>query len=203
MRAWKMVEAVHVDAVAAGRLRIGTLDGYKNIENGRADPADGGLTINSGVLMGEVPEHNAALARMRSTNVGLMVNCTVSFRQPPLYAFCMSRPGCRYDPCPVEPKAMFQISDVHRFAELIAQANRDILGEWRVDYVRYEPRTVTALDAFSDAHPFIKDIRFQPEQEIRIIWRPRSEVAIPFVTESLTAVAELLELVSNVGQREI
>lgn len=187
-----MVDVAHADAVASGRLRIGTLEDYKGIENGRADPADGGLTINSGVLMGAVPEHNAALARMRSTNVGLMVNCTISFQQPPLYAFCMAMPGCRHDPSPDQPKAMFQIGDVHRFAELIAQANSEMLGEWRVDYVRYEPRNVMALDAFSDAHPFIKDVRFEAEQEIRIIWRPRSDTATPFVTSPNEAIAALL-----------
>jgi hypothetical protein len=59
MLAWKMVDAADAHFIEAGSLKLGTLSSYQALENGRADDRDGVVTIESGVLMQGIPEHEA------------------------------------------------------------------------------------------------------------------------------------------------
>lgn len=192
MPAWKMVDLEHAGAVERDSLLIGTLAGYKQLENGRADALDGGVELFSSqpMLKGHPPS-DLAMRRM-GIDAHLAVNVTTRVIQPPTYAFCMSKPGCTYDPSPEKPKAVFAISDTiglsyaitRKFAERFERVG---LGEVRYDQRRFD---VYREDP-SGADPWMKDVAFAPEQEIRIASLAKGP-AFPFPTGEDEAIAAFL-----------
>jgi len=197
MQAWKMVDACHADSVARGILRIGTLENYRSLENGRADDREGVVTINSGVLMHGFPEDEDAMTRSGLGRAMLIVNSRREDRQRPTYAFCMAEVGCRFDWTPTVRKTIFRVKAVRALARLIAEKYSDRIEASLVGRVRYGRTSFQALEPeYETSSPFLKDLRFAPEREIRIIWKPRSEQPEPFCTDPDSRIAELLSLVS-------
>jgi hypothetical protein len=198
MRAWKIVDADHAHFVERGSLRIGTLQGYKDLENGRADEIDGAVDIRADALFYEVPEHRRAMERIGMVG-GVVMGCRVIVRPPPLYAFCMTQPGCRYDPQPGKPKVVFRIKHLHRLGRLISETYPDRISGYLIRHVTYDRRHVDALEEHYGApDPFMKDQVFSSEKEIRIIWLPRSNEEISsFITEPDPRIATYISRVSE------
>ena len=182
MPAWKMVDAEHADAVERGSLLIGTLAGYKQLENGRADALDGGVEYYSSQPMFKGDPASEVAMRRLGIDAHLAVNVTTRIVQPPTYAFCMAKPGCMHDPTPEKQKAVFAISDAIELSYAITRKFAEKFARVGVGEVRYEKRR---FDVFgeepSDADPWVKDLIFEPEMEIRIAWLATSQ-ATPFVT---------------------
>lgn len=196
-RAWKFVDLEHADAVGSGSIKIGTLASYAQIENGRADQLDGAVTFNVN-LSGGVPEHRAAAARIgfHGLQEGMgMSECFVTQKAQPANAFCMSAIGCRHDPTPDRAKAVFEINTLllqwHLSRKLAEQFSYIMWGP-----VSYEPRIIDALaNAGQGPDPFIKDPKFEAEQEIRMYFHPRSGRPLPgtIVTGADPAIAACIK----------
>lgn len=199
MRAWKTIDAEHAAAVAQGSLRIGTLQAYKDLENGRADDLDGGIRFTfREALWGHIPEHRQAMNRL-GFSAGTLVFRNISETVPPLFAFCMTHAGCRYDPDPNVEKAIFRIRHAGRLARRICQLHDARFAAYGIAVVQYAPREFDILEVGSNSpDPFTKDPRFAEEREIRIVFHPRDGVEVtPFVTAPDPEIANLLSLVAD------
>jgi hypothetical protein len=200
MRAWKMVDADHAGALAAGSVKIGTAAAYSDLESKRRDPLDSGLQYTVGSAVGGSPEVEAMTQRhFRSSNVGLMINVRRRHFVEPRYVLCLSAPGCRHDEEPETAKAIFRIADVYRLAWLLTQQNRDRLFAFDIRQVKYASREFDAFDPVEyQPSSFIKGETFRPEQEIRIVWLPARPIKQPFfITDKSPAVAELFSAVDQ------
>lgn len=191
VKLWKMVDAEFADHVQAGGLRIGSLMGYKALENGRADPGDGGLTVVNGVF---ATDGSAARDRDIAARLGvalpppstsgaktflLMEGNRLEEQVRNCYAFCMTLSGNTYDPDPSKkPKAIFEIERPFELMELLAVRLSGYLkssapGAYnrRLDYVTYRERTVDVeADPYARADPLIKDVAFRQEREVRMVF---------------------------------
>lgn len=178
--AWKQVDASDAHHLERGSLKLGRLEDFQRLENGRADDLDGGYYIDQGdvMLMDEIPEHREAMARMGLGGVGVAVGNIYRQYVKPAYAFCMSLPGCEHDPTPDVPKALFEIADVRALAELLQMRNNTRVREMRFRQVTYERREFNAMErVVAGPDPFIKRPQFSVEQEVRIVLEARPGAA--------------------------
>lgn len=83
--------------------------------------------------------------------------------------------------------ASIEISDLHAFAGALRQAHQDVLGPWQIGRMRYMPRRFTLDDGLQLPDHFIKEPRFAPEEEIRIVWQPVTNDMGPIRTSALNA----------------
>jgi len=208
-RAWKMVDAEHADSVASGVLRIGTLNSYKELENGRADPGEGRLLLKSGTLKFTGAD-DPPTVRM-AARVGIkhppqfegnvtVVNATVIDLLAPSWAFCMAEEGCDFDWTPKKPKAIFEIADPHELVKAIVTCLQPSLRDYsqpgRVEYLPTLVDVETNFDRF--VSPFVKAPDFAVEREIRVMFNPRDELEAslkPIFTPPLPEIASLLRRV--------
>lgn len=193
MIGWKMVDAEHADSVLSGSFRIGTFEAYKDLENGRADDLDASAIVNLHELWADNPEHADAMDRI-GFHADLITGSVIRYVSPPLYALCFSRVGCRYDPSPDILKAQFEVRHLNYLASRLQELHPEKLGRWKIKRVRYLPRNYDALDKdIVSASPFIKDLAFTNEQEIRIVWEPKQDEALePFCTVKDQLVSRLI-----------
>ncbi len=188
MNAWKQVDAKDAHFIESGSLKLGTWEDYRRLENGRGDPYDAGVVVHSGAFMNRDPRAAAALTRMGrspqdvafltgpNVDAAFMGNRTI-FTARPLNALCLSKVGCKHDPSPDEPKATFEIDDVHALARRIAEIHADEVWGFDVKPVAYRDVEYEALQAqpIPDPDPFVKGRKFEVEQEIRIIFPPTKQ----------------------------
>lgn len=203
MRAWKMVEAVHAAAVAAGSIKIGTAAKYSEMEGARRDPLDSGLQYTVRAAIGGSPEVDAMTRRhFNSTNMGLMANVSRRHFVEPRYVLCLSEPGCRHDEEPDKLKAIFRVTDIYRLAWLLTMQNRDRLFAFDIRRVKYQPREFDAFDPV-DYRPssFVKRESFRAEQEIRIVWLPSRPINETFFITAENA--QISDLMSGVDPDDI
>lgn len=204
-KTWKMVDLEHAEAVARGSVLVGTANSFSTLENGRADDLDGAVTTHIGHAGAD--QDTAAAARRFGLGGDVpavyIYNSDFTERSRPAWIYCMSKPGCRHDWNPARPKAIFEIADVVQMSILIMQ-RLDPLGAMissvAVAEVSYEPRRLEGAKAAAtaEAHPFIKDTYFQPEQEVRILYTPRDEAMVrkPLKIGADYAIADLLTRVN-------
>lgn len=168
--AWKQVDLAHAQALEAGSVKLGRLNDYSNLENGRADPMEARVQFHSGTLSQDVPEHRAAMERFGiiGGSGGRITGSVHEVGFPPLYAFCMSEIGCEYDPSPDVPKATFEVSNVKRLALLLLHKQRARVHRYKCGPVSYERRVFDALEPPVLPDPFVKSPQFAVEREIRI-----------------------------------
>ncbi len=203
MRAWKQVNRDDAHFLETGRLKIGRLEDYSTLENGRADNADGAVVIMADSLHSYIPEHMRAMERLgmevASGPIGsAMIGCQFTHISQPLYAFCMSQCGCDYDPSPGTAKATFEVSAVNALGWQLAKNLSDRVLSWKVRRVTYKRRYYDALDEnYGDPDPFIKDHKFILENEIRIIFLPKP--GSPFETIYTNADAAISRLLIRIG----
>ena len=96
MKAWKLVDLEHAGRVSWGQLRLGTLASFAELENGRADAADGRAEILTGHVNSEMPEAHALFqwcGGPPADGPGYLYDCVVAKGVPPMWAFCMAAPG--------------------------------------------------------------------------------------------------------------
>lgn len=197
--AWKLVDTVHADAVAAGSLRIGTFASYAELEGSRGDQFDGAIDVAARSLHFGVPEHERAMDRL-GFRAGMILGSRFVYRPPQCYVFCMSEVGCTHVPEPPKPRTMFEVADLVGLANLLVATNPEHLaGPWGIDRVRYKRIHYDALEAFPDPDPFVKDTEYSVEQEIRVLFVPRegqgregfttlrNEAVAPFLTSRVYA----------------
>lgn len=209
MRAWKMIDADHADSFETGCLKIGTLEGYKNLENGRADALDGKVKIAIDTLLPVVSDSDSdsdalrARERLRALNLFVganvhMSNCEVILSTPTVYTLCLSVPGTRYDPDPTIEKRVFRLRNLGRIARRIVDVHAD-LESYFISRVIYERRIFNIHEAQDgQPDPFIKDPIFSPEREIRIVFFPKEGVeCITFVTKPDPHIADLISAVGD------
>jgi hypothetical protein len=197
MLAWKMVNAADAYFIELGCLKLGSLSSYKSLENGRADDRDGIVTIETGVLMHGIPEHEKAMERNGFAGSGLVINSRVEERQPTTFAFCMSETGCRHDRTPHIPKAIFRVNGVRTLARLLSEKYQKSFRHGAIGRVQYAVTTVNALEPqYPNSSAFLKDIEFQEEREIRIAWRASDPDADTLYTTPDPEIASLFTRVS-------
>jgi len=181
VRAWKQVDEAHAKFIEKGSLKIGTLQDYALLENGRADALDGGVSITSTTLDIRNPVHHRAMRVLgingpADADVRLEGNWTRHFINN-MYAFCTSEVGCRHDPSPGTPKATYQIEDLFVLGWYLRAKYRDRFSAFNVRPIDYQTRTIDVLDALDNpsAQPseFVKDACFAREQEIRLCFLAR------------------------------
>lgn len=201
VKAWKQVDLCHAESVAGGSVLIGRLKDFATIENGRADRSDGSLILDSGFLSSDVPEHSAVMERLGTRRMAghvTMTDCIIETAPYPTYAFCMSRPGCRHDPSPSTPKAIFEISDIYRFAIALARAAPSRFETGAIGVVDYDLRPIKALDWKNEApDPFRKRPEFAVEQEVRIAFTARQ--GSPYETLKLPPNRELAAMLKRIS----
>lgn len=178
MLAWKQVSLEHAAKIEGGQLKIGRLSDYRTLENDRADDVDGGITWDVKSLTADMPGADRAVQRLGGSRAqpGMFIQAsTFTYTPPPLYAFCMSETGCHYDPSPHQPKATFEVSVSLLNNLLLNKLSDRIAGSTRRRVVYARRR----FDVFEDVHvapdPFIKDLAFAEEREIRIVFYPRPD----------------------------
>jgi len=192
-----MVDAVDAHFIESGSLKLGTLSSYKALENGRADDRDGIVTVETGVLMHGVPEHERAMERSGFGGCGLVINSKIEERQPITFAFCMSETGCRYDRTPHIPKAIFRVNGVRTLARLLSEKYQKNFRHGAIGRVQYAVTTVNALELnYPNSSAFLKDIEFRQEREIRIAWRAFDRGAETLYTRPDPEIASLFTQVS-------
>lgn len=179
VKAQKMVDAADAHFLEQGCLKIGRLEDYAQIENGRADASDGAVMYAARNLDSSVPGHRDVIEGLGVVSAGFggqvtITNSLVQHHSPPTYAFCMAMDGCDHDPSPEKPKAVFSISDVQRLSALLTYEHGARFQSCMLSEVAYEPRYLEA-EARGDSRPspFIKDVRFAAEQEIRLAFSAR------------------------------
>lgn len=173
LKAWKQVEAQHANLIEQGSLRIGRLDDYATLENGRADPEEAFVRIDVRDLDSRISAQRAAVERLgldalSGGRPALFQGFIVEKRVRDIYAFCMSEPGCKHDPSPGIAKATFEISDVEALTKLLVAKHLDRFERYHFGPVTYDRREYHALEDFGRADPFVKAMKFAVEQEIRI-----------------------------------
>lgn len=179
MKAWKMIDAEHAHLFEAGRIRIGRLEDYCRLENGRADAVDGGLEFGTLILSPEYESHRN-LVRTLAPGSGFKnayhYGTRFLYFSPPTYAVCFTEVGNIYDPNPSTPKAIFEISDLDALARRLLAHLKGRASEYVISPVRYERRRFDAWEARQNPQGmvdvFCKDKCFEPEKEIRIALRP-------------------------------
>lgn len=180
---WKMVDAEHADAVSSGRLRVGPLQGFADLENGRADALDGGVRIRSGVIASDLSDprdvahlrkfgFNARQAPGPAKMHVLAENLVSETRIRNCWAFCATEVGNTHDFNPAVEKAIFEIAD----AEAMLRRMWPHLARHCVDgslaWIKYEPRDVLVQDSDTiAADPLVKDPFFAIEEEARYLFR--------------------------------
>lgn len=200
MKTWKMVNSEFAACVERGCLRIGTLSSYKSLEDARADDLDGGVEYRSGdrPMMKGDPASEHAMRRL-NIDAQLALNVTHQIIPPPAYAFCMSEPGCMFNPPPGGPKIIYEISDAVELAKAITRKFSRKFERVMLGPVQYATRR---FDAFGNkegsANVWIKDLKFKDEQEIRIVW-PASGAAEPFMTEDDPELANFFSRVATLS----
>lgn len=178
---WKYVDLKDAHFIEAGSLKLGTMEDYWALENGRGDPMDGGSAIHAQRIDGR-PGSVRALARMNSRFDGtdadlarqriVIRNSTRVFVGDPFRAFCVSEVGCTYDPTPKTPKAVFQVDDLEALARRVLALHPGQLAGAQVGRVSYRSPVV---DAFGPARPpgpspFVKRPEFARERELRMVF---------------------------------
>jgi hypothetical protein len=182
MRAWKYVDADHADRVAEGSIKLGTCSSYAEIENGRADMLDSSILVQSGMLNLENPEHLEAAQRhgfvsseanSSQFNNAFMQDIVLIHRSAPHYAFCMSTPGTPPF-SPVKPQALFAVLGVKTMCQRLIEMNHSQLELYRAERVEYQNVEFSAMGPVAPPpNPFVKHLMFEPEREIRVVFKPR------------------------------
>lgn len=201
MRAWKQVDEEHASCLEAGSLRIGTLDDYGSLENGRADPLDGAVQTDFGMLLEYNPQDQDYLRHV-GEKTGLYMSGSVFggslIRQVRrIYSFCMSEVGCDYDPSPEIPKAVFEVLGVTTLSNILATKNSERLARATYGRVTYDARILTPPEHLVEPDPFSKRPEFSHEREIRIVFPAVS--GSPFETLYTTADPEVASLFRRIS----
>jgi hypothetical protein len=119
---------------------------------------------------------------------------TVDYSVPDLFVLCLTAVANNPALSTNERTSTLRISSIELLAEFLTRRHRNVLGtgySWgRVDYA---PRTFDPRKIVLNPNPFIKEVKFKPEQEIRIVWTPADTSP-----ELLTDCPEISGLVSRI-----
>lgn len=202
--AYRYLEPKYADDLGVrGAVRIGTLASFGRLEDAQCDPCDGAVRYDIGNLrIGDAakPKHQAKVALARHIGVGvqsgdnvLLQNCQARIRYAG-NALCLSqRPD---NPLFLNEgkTAVFEVPDLLELGLCITHFGQKALGTTvDCDFVTYEKRRFTECDGVRDPDPFIKEIAFKKEEEIRIFWATRGT---QIITVAHPAIAELVRRIS-------
>lgn len=175
MRAYKWVDERYATSFAQGYARVGTLEGYRQLEGERSDPGEGTATtsVKRYVLTpGDVSQTAANIRKMNLAppHIGLRFeNCTFQKTMQDLYVFCVAATphGTIMDD---KGYALFLIRDFVRFCSCLFGNIAEPHGSVIIGKIDYASRynDVSHPDALN-ANPFLKPLCYKYEHEIRAI----------------------------------
>lgn len=197
-KAFKFMPKTYLEDFLRGRLRISTLEYFKNMEGPPwiADPDEGLAKIKMDFTFKKADpdssEHRRKLASL-GTLVGnaddiQFTNSKIVRESAPTYVFCVSdepfetvrRAMCEEAPENYRYDACVEITDMETLAGSLGSGVIDdgtrfseAFNRYAFGKVRYEKRE---LDFISDTslhvNPFLKHQRFAGQQELRLIFEP-------------------------------
>jgi hypothetical protein len=184
LKVYKHVPLAFAQSFANGTsIQLGTFESYGTGEGDRVDNLEGIVEYRQDWLE-PMHQHLPEFARARkffglpeegfSGNHVIMGGNVVRIKIPQSYIFCCSSEP-DYNRCDLG-EAIFEITALDLFAHRVAKADFYHLGQFRIGPVRYENRSIDPfsedlIDAqWPEVDPFAKDIRFQKEREIRVVW---------------------------------
>jgi len=205
MRAYKFVDLEHADAVERGCLKIGTLSSYAGLEGEKKDDREGVLIRKVSSLRISDSQNDPAGVNI-AAQIGIVLgngsdvritNCSSELRHPNVYCFCMSSSSKNLRLAGERHQAVFEIKGVHSLAYILHKQNADRLKYALVKRVQYQSREVE-VSAFSPEYPdpFVKDVSYTDEDEVRIIWSAPTSPIEPFITPESFMVANLLRRIA-------
>ena len=89
------------------------------------------------------------------------------------YAYCTSLPGTKYEPKNGEKQALFEV-DLTKLLPTLRGENPNVLGPGRSGFVAYTSVEYSEKDPDREPSPFVKDVRFEHEREVRLAFLPAS-----------------------------
>lgn len=177
MKAFKHVPLEFADAFAAGTsIQIASLEYYRRLENDRADQLEG---VAEYVVPVATPEQlgsedyadirEALMLPRAPIHLGSYVGNVARHVSPPHWVFCASlQPDLGRS---VLGEAVFEISNLDLFAHRVSMRSPTHLGCMAIQPVSYEQRSQNPFEAgLLHVDPFKKDINFQFENEVRVVW---------------------------------
>lgn len=177
--AWKYVDEEHADTVGNGSLRIGTLESYALIENGRADPLDGGIEMHLTSYAARGGKRHPILEKMgfRGTENlygAYFAELTQVILPYPSNAFCMSKIGTPFTHHKGKRQALFEVNvpGLFNYLAFKYRTTHPTIVSGEVEYERRKFEVETMED--EAPHPFIKDVKFAREREVRIYLQARN-----------------------------
>ncbi len=207
IKAFKHVHSDYADKFRTGEsIQIATYEHYRQGEGDRVDPLEG-ISVNrsdTGNIFREAKFGNPDAIRFIDSIIGegwkkvettnlIMQNNTLRTILEPSYIFCASTSP---DTSRLEAgERCFMIHDLMEFAYQLARVRPDCLVGFQIAPVSYELRDVDVLrDGFRETSPFLKSSIFQPENEIRIVFKPGPilenplRLCVPFIPRIATEI---------------
>lgn len=194
---WKYVDEKDAIFVEKGSVRLREFSEFAKLESDRADPFDSAVVLTTGVLDLSNPAHretmkrHSALARfdVPEGRGGIFANNTI-VTQLTGYAYCASLPGTKYEPKNGGKQALFEV-DLGKLLPTLRAENPTLLGPGGSGVVKYTSVNYSEKDADRQPSPFVKDLRFEHEREVRLAFSPAAGFAVRDIidTQASEAVA--------------
>lgn len=175
---WKYVDEKDAAYVEKGSVRLREFSEFAKLESDRADPFDSAVVLTTGVLdlshpgHREVMKRHAVLAPFAVGRGGIFAHNTF-VTQLTGYAYCTSLPGTKYEPKNGEKQALFEV-DLTKLLPTLRGENPNVLGPGRSGFVAYTSVEYSEKDPDREPSPFVKDVRFEHEREVRLAFLPAS-----------------------------
>jgi hypothetical protein len=192
---FKHMTRENAEKLSGGEIRIGSFAYYQDIEHRAAirDEYEGTTVGQTGevILTSSEPVETTIAGLKFVTDSGgvIDVSNTKFIRSlSPLYVFSTSLIGDvghfeGYD-------TVIRINDIESFGQILVDGRRDLFRRYTSGRVRYKPRVYNALNHPGiDPDPFIKDERFSPDEEFRLVFDPTGTVE-RYLTFSLDAIKQ-------------
>lgn len=176
--AFKFVAPEWASAVERGSVRIGTLVDFMIMEGSRRDPLEGQVVRRPSGPIRVRPDSSAQEIADFERKTGMVIgpeggvdveiHAGQFIQYTSSYCFCMSR---RRTAAPPEDHVAFKIDTV-AFGRAVTKAYEGRLGtELKGASVQYAPRVGSYDDeSLIGLNPFVKDPKFQAEDEYRLFW---------------------------------
>ncbi len=188
---FKYLESKDVDSFLKGKIKIGTLFGYRNIEQHKLDIGDNeeGILTRVNTVNGTFNNQNELNREWGMRDVITIegenrntqfINCTFakSESSEDLFVLCFSKTRNDKDMNDIGYDACFEITNPNAFLCKISAALNTLAEYKGLHSVSYGDRTIHYTQSPKSHPALLKEARFEYQNEARAIWIPKKNMLL-------------------------